>query len=60
MLLGEVAVLVLEVYAVERDELSEQLHLDLLHEIVKGVPVNEGALLSRVRVQIKEEEEPAI
>lgn len=52
MVLAEGTVVVVELNAVQRQQLCEELGLDLLLRIVQGVPVHEVALLLGVGMQI--------
>jgi hypothetical protein len=49
----KVAILVLKATVVHGKELAEDLALNLLHEVIDGVAVNEGTLLGIVGVQVE-------
>ena len=57
---AEVALLVIEVKAVLRKHLCEKLGLDLLHELIDGVAVEEGAFFAGMGMQIAVEEQPIL
>lgn len=52
VVLAEGTVVVVELNAVQRQQLCEELGLDLLLRIIQGVPVHEVAFLLRVGMQI--------
>jgi hypothetical protein len=56
----EVAVLVLEPTVIHSEEFAEDLTLDLFHEVVDGVAVDESALLGVVGVQVKVERQSVV
>lgn len=58
VLLHEVAALVLEVFAVERQQLCEETGIDLFPELVDRVAVDEVALSRSLSVQVEEGEVP--
>lgn len=51
--LRKIAVLVFKTRVIHGQQLTEDLTLNLLYKIVKGVPINETALFGVVPMQIK-------
>lgn len=60
VLLAEVAVLVLETLIIHGNQFTENLALDLLHEIIDGIAVDEVALLGVVGMQVEVEGKPVL